>query len=56
MNKFELYERLWREINSENSYLPEIIYTESDYKKYKEIFSKNFLDTNKQFCQLLKVN
>lgn len=56
MNKFEFYERLWIEINSDNSYLPDKIYTESDYKKYKEIFYKNLLDTNKQFFQFLKLN
>lgn len=41
MNKFDVYERLWQEVKSEESFLPEGDYREEEYQLYKKLFKQH---------------
>ncbi|MDT2012584.1 hypothetical protein [Carnobacterium divergens] len=48
MDKFELYERVWKEIGEEKNFLPDKQYTEKEYQVFKALFEKIFDSWNYQ--------
>lgn len=49
MNKFDVYERLWQEVKSEEKFLPETEYTEEEYQLYKKLFKQHLRMTVDKF-------
>lgn len=54
MNKFDVYERLWQEVKSEEVFLPEVEYTEEEYQIYKKLFKQYLRVTVDDFQNTIK--